>query len=176
MWVLSGLLGFVRLQGFTLSEPALFNQLVTALSKSLAHQAQILASHTSFICHRRREFYFFHLPAYFSDVSKLSMLSSPAVFADTLFREEDVARLLEATRSSSSLRSQQPMVDVASRCSSATSSRWRRSSPSRSPHRSPAKLRHQSSGSPSRPQKLVRFDSPAPSSAMKSPCKSHFRD
>ena len=39
MWVLSGLLGFVRLQDFTPSNPALFNQLVTALSKSLAHQA-----------------------------------------------------------------------------------------------------------------------------------------
>ena len=32
------------------------------------------------------------------------MLSSPAVFADTLFREDDVSRLLEATRSSSSLK------------------------------------------------------------------------
>ena len=31
MWVLSGLLGFVCLQGFTLADPALFNQLVAAL-------------------------------------------------------------------------------------------------------------------------------------------------
>ena len=32
------------------------------------------------------------------------MLSSPAVYADSLFREEGFARLLEATRSSSSLK------------------------------------------------------------------------
>ena len=57
MWVLSGLLGFVRLQDFTPADPALFNQLVTALSKSLAHQAQVTASHTTFLCHRLREFY-----------------------------------------------------------------------------------------------------------------------
>ena len=118
MWVLSGLLGFVRLQDFTPADPALFNQLVTALSKSLAHQAQVSASHTAFLCHRRREFYLSHLPAYFSDVSKRSMLSSPGVFADSLFREEDVSRLLKVTRSSSSLKSQQAIVDVASRRSS----------------------------------------------------------
>ena len=114
MWVLSGLLGFVHLQDFTPADPALFRHLVTALSKSLAHQAQVTASHTAFLCHRRREFYLSHLPAYFSDVSKRSMLSSPAVFADSVFREEDVSCLLEATQSSSSLKSQQAMVDVAS--------------------------------------------------------------
>ena len=43
MWVLSRLLGFVRLLDFTPADPALFNQLVTALSKSLAHQAQVSA-------------------------------------------------------------------------------------------------------------------------------------
>ena len=123
MWVLSGLLGFVRLQDFTPADPVLFNQLVTALSKSLAHQAQVTASHTAFLCHRRREFYFSHLPAYFSDVTKRSMLSSPAVYADSLFPEEDVTRLSEATRSSSSLKSQQAMVDVASRRPSASSAR-----------------------------------------------------
>ena len=175
MWVLSGLLGFVRLQDFNPVDPALFHQLVTALSKSLAHQAQITASHTTFLC--CREFYLSHLPAYFSDVSKHSMLSSPAVFADSLFREEDVSRLLEATRFSSSLKSQQAMVDVASRRPSSSSSfRQRRGSPSRSPRHSPVQRRRQSSAFPSRASKRVRFDSPAPSSALKSPRKSYFRD
>ena len=175
MWVLSGLLGFVQLQDFTPADPALFNQLVTALSKSLAHQAQVTASHTAFFCHRRREFYLSHLPAYFSDVTKRSMLSSPAVYSDSLFREEDVSRLLEATRSASSLKSQQAMVDVASRRPSASSARQRRASPARSPRRSPVQRRRQSSGSPSHPSKRVRFDSPALTSALKSR-KSHFRD
>ena len=134
------------------------------------------ASHTTFLCHRRREFYMSHLPAYFTDINKRSLLSAPAVFADTLLCEEDVARLLESTRFSSSLKLQQAMVDVASRRFSSSSSRQRRSSPGHSLVRSPAKRRRQSSGSPSRQQKRVRFDSPAPSSAMKSPLKSHFWD
>ena len=176
MWVLSGLLGFVRLQDFTPADPELFNQLVTALSKSLAHQAQVTASHTAFLCHRRREFYLSHLLAYFSNVTKHSMLSYPAVYAVSLFREEDVSRLLEATRSSSSLKSQQAMVDVASRRPSSSSVCQHRSSPARSPRHSPAQRRQQSSASPSRTSKRVRFDSSAPSSALKSPRKSHFRD
>ena len=100
------------------------------------------------------------------------MLSSPAVYADSLFCEEDVTRLLEATRSASSLKSQQAMVDVASRRSFASSARQHRPSPARSP----AQRRRQSSSSPSRPSKHVRFDLPAPTSALKSPRKSHFRD
>ena len=126
MWVLSGLLGFVRLQDFTPADPTLFSQLVTALSKSLAHQAQVTASHTAFLCHRRREFYLSHLPLYFGDVTKRSMLFSPAVYADSLFHEEDVSSLLESTRSASSLKSQQAMVDIASRRPSASSARQRR--------------------------------------------------
>ena len=177
MWVLSGLLGFVRLQDFTPADPALFHHLVTSLSKSLAHQAQVTASHTAFLCHRRHEFYLSHLPVYFSDVSKRSMLFSLVVFADSLFREEYVSRLLEATLSSSSLKSQQAVVDMASRRpSSSASFRQRRGSPARSPRRLPTQRRRQSSPSPSRASKRVRFDSPAPSSAMQSPRKSHFRD
>ena len=176
IWVLSGLLGFVRLQGFTPAVPALFNQLVTALSNSLAHQAHVSASHTAYMYHKRCEFYLSHLPAYFCDVNKRSTLSSPAVFADSLFCEEDVSRFLDATRSSSSLKSQQVMVDVASRRSSASTSRTRHFSPGRSPNCSPTRRCRQASGSPSRPQKRVRFDSLAPFAALKSPRKSHFRD
>ena len=106
MWVLSGLLGFIRIQGFSPSDPALFNQLVTVLSKSLAHQAHVAASHTTYACHKRREFYLSHLPAYFTDTTKRSLSSAPSVFADSLFREEDVGQLLDSTRLSSSLRSQ----------------------------------------------------------------------
>ena len=175
MWVLSGLLGFIRIQGFSPSDPSLFNQLVTSLSRSLAHQARVAASHTAYACHKRREFYLSHLPAYFSDSTERSLLSPPSVFADALFCEEDVSQFLDSTRSSSSLRSQQAMVDMVSRRSS-SASRARRTSPGRSPPRSPARRHCQSSGSPSRPSKRVRFDSPAPASALKSPRTSHFRD
>ena len=169
LWVLSGLFGFVRLQGFSPSDPVLFNQLVTALSKSLAHQASVTAFQISYICAKRKEFYLLHLPAYFTDSTTRSLLESPAVFADALFAEPDIACLLDATCSTSSLRSQQAMVDVASRGSS-SSSCGRRSSPRHSPgHPSPShRRRRRESGSPARSQKRVRFDSPAPASALKS--------
>ena len=170
MWVLSGLLGFIHIQGFTPSDPALFNQLVTALSKSLAHQAHVAASHTAYACHKRREFYLSHLLAYFTDATKHSLLSAPSVFADLLFREQDIHQLLDSTRSSSSLRSQQAMVVLVSHRAGSSAR------PHRSPPHSPARRRRQASSSPSRSTKRVRFDSPAPASALKSPRKQHFRD
>ena len=57
MWMLSALLGFVRLQNFAPEDSSLFNTLVTSLSKSLAHQASLTATHTAFVGLKRREFY-----------------------------------------------------------------------------------------------------------------------
>ena len=160
MWVLSGLLGFVRLQNFAPADVSLFNTLVTSLSKSLAHQASLYASHSAFLVLKRRQFYLSHLPAYFSDTNKRSMLAALAVCSDFLFAKADVARLLSDTQTSSSLRSQQALVDVASRSAGAHP---RRGSPRRSPGR-----RRRESGSPAHSSKRVRFDSPAPSSVLKS--------
>ena len=87
MWLLSGLLGFVRLQGFSPSDAPLFNTLVASLSKCLAHQASISASHTAFIGLKRRQFYLSHLPAYFTDVHKRAVMAAPLVCADSLFLE-----------------------------------------------------------------------------------------
>ena len=61
------------------------------------------------------------------------MMAAPLVCADSLFLESDVSRLLSDTQTSSSLRSQQALVDVASNRSGA---RRRRFSPARSPSRS----------------------------------------
>ena len=166
MWSLSGLLAFVRLQNFAPEDSSLFNTLVTSLSKSLAHQAFLTASHMVFLALKCRQFYLSHLPAYFSDVNKRLMLSAPAVCANFLFSEADVARLLCDTQTSSSLRSQQALVDVASRLAG---SRFHRSSPQCSPARqSPSRCRRRESGAPARGPKHVRFDSPAPNSALKS--------
>ena len=132
MWILSGLLGFMRLQNFAPADSSLFNTLVTSLSKSLAHQATLCASHTAFLVLKRRQFYLSHLPAYFSDVNKRSMLAAPAVCTDFLFAKAEVARLLSDTQTSSSLRTQQALVDDASRSAGACP---RRSSPRRSPAR-----------------------------------------
>ena len=113
MWLLSALLAFVRLQGFTPADASLFNTLVTCLSKCLAHQASISATFTAFLCLKRRNFYLSHLPAYFSEANKRAMLAAPVVGATSLFAEADVARLLADTQTSSSLHSQQALVDVA---------------------------------------------------------------
>ena len=95
------------------------------------------------------------------------MLAALLVCADSLFLESDVTRLLSDTQTSSSLKSQQAMVDVASNKSGP---RRRRFSPARSPARSsPARRRRRDSGSPARGSKRVRFDSPAPASALKPP-------
>ena len=93
------------------------------------------------------------------------MLSAPAVCADFLFAEADVSRLLADTRTASSLKSQQALVDIASR--SAGSRSWRMS-PRRSLGRQSPGRRRRDSGSPARGQKRVRFDSPAPSSTLRS--------
>ena len=76
-----------------------------------------------------------------------------------------MARLLSDTQTSSLLRSQQALVNVASRSAGA---RPRRSSPRRSPARQSPGCRLRESGSPARGSKRVCFDSPAPSSALKS--------
>ena len=93
------------------------------------------------------------------------MLSAPAVCSDFLFAEADVSRLLADTQTASSLKSQQALVDVASRSAWVRS---RRANPCRSPGCQSPGRRRQVSGSPARGQKCVRFDSPAPSSALKS--------
>ena len=49
LWLLSGVLAFVLLQGFSPSDASLFNTLVTSLSKCLAHQASLSASMTAFL-------------------------------------------------------------------------------------------------------------------------------
>ena len=173
MWLLSGLMGFVRLQGFSPSDAPLFNTLVTSLSRCLARQANISASHTAVIGLNRRQFDLSHLPAYFTDVHKRAMIASPLVCADSLFLKSDISRLLSDTQTSSSLRSQQALVDVASNRSGP---RCRCFSPACSPSRSsPSRRRRRELGSPSRSSKRVWFDSPAPSSALKPPNKGFRR-
>ena len=130
MWLLSGLLGFVCLQGFSPSDSSLFNTLVSSLSKCLTHQASVSASLTAFMGIKRLQFYLSHLPAYFSDINERSMLAAPLVCADSLFFESDVTRLLSDTQTSSTPKSQQAMVDVASHRSGP---RRRRASPAWSP-------------------------------------------
>ena len=172
MWVLSALLAFVRLQNFAPEDSSLFNTLVTSLSRSLAHQASLTVTHTAFVGLKRCSFYLSHFPAYFFGVNKWSMLSSPLVLASSLFSDSDISRLLADTQTSSSLCSQQALVDVVSRGAGARS---HRSSPFCSPSRSsPSHRKRWESGTPACSGKRVRLDSPAPNSALKG-LKAGFR-
>ena len=84
MWLLSGYWDLSGSKGLLLPMRALFNTLVTSLSKCLAHQASLAASQTAFVSLQRQQFYLSHLPAYFSEVNKRVMLASPLVCADTV--------------------------------------------------------------------------------------------
>ena len=64
MWLLSGLLGFVRLQVFASSDAASFNTLITSLSKCLAHQASLTVSQTAFVGLKRLQFYLSRIQGY----------------------------------------------------------------------------------------------------------------
>ena len=88
------------------------------------------------------------------------MVKAPVAFAQEMFLESEVQNLLEVTKACSSLKSQQAMLDVASR------SQARYQSPRRSPGHPVNKRRN--SCSPNRSPKRVRFDA-LPHSSAKSP-------
>ena len=169
MWMLAGLLGFIKRDGYKPSDQGLFEQLLSSVSIGLADLASSSASCVNFLTHKRRQFYVSHLPAYFPEPFKDALLNTPANMASSLFNEQDINNLLEVAKTCSSLRSQQAMVDVAK-------SQYRSRTPPRSP-RSPRSTSLGSSSnfqskrpsqSPSRSPKRVRFNN-LPVSSSKSP-------
>lgn len=81
LWVLSGLLGYLKAQGFMPEDKRLFDQLVTSLSKCLALQANVAASLTTFLATKRRRQYLSYLPSFYLDHQKRSLLGGPGHFA-----------------------------------------------------------------------------------------------
>ena len=164
MWVLSALLGYIKLQGFVPFDSSLFNQLVTSVSKGLAHQSSLAAQFTSYIAHKRWEYYLSLLPAYFPEQHKRSLLLAPAVFRGSLFCEDDVSKLLEVTRSCFNFRSQRALVDGASQGSCSHGS-----------HSSSRPRCRRDSESPPRSTKRMRFSKTFVSSLKSPTLKSSFR-
>ena len=161
MWVLTALIAFLKSDGYSPSDPALFNQFITSMSMGLSHVSNAASSGTSFLVKKRRDSYLSHLPPVFADVSKRSLLRSPANLATSLFLESDVSDARNLSQAASTFQSQQALVEVASRG---------RSSPNRgrSPSRSPRSGRRYRQGSNS--PKRVRYadaKSPPPSSFKK---------
>ena len=167
MWVLTGLMGLIRQEGYVPKDQTLFHQLVSSLSMGLAHQANIASAGASFTTLKRRHYYVDHLKPVYPDCLKRVLLASPALSSASLFREEDIARLVEVTNQSSSISAHQSMVEVASSLS-------RSRSPRRSPARSGSSFRPRSPRTPVRSPKRVRFSSPRssphrPAGTSKSP-------
>ena len=177
MWVLSGLIGYLKALNFSPSDEQFFDQLVTSLSKGLVHQTTIAASLTTFIATKRRRQYLSFLQSFFLDHQKRSLLESPITLVPYLFDEASVSRLVEWSNTTSSLQSQQALVDVASKASgksssSSSSSRSRApkssSSSSSSKKSSPSRSRSRSR-SPSGSSKRLKFGDSNPRSILKSP-------
>ena len=61
MWVLTGLLGLIRQEGFVPKDQQLFNQFVSSLSMSLAQQSNVAAADANFTCLKHRRLLFRHL-------------------------------------------------------------------------------------------------------------------
>ena len=127
------------------------------------------AAGTSFTCLKHRELYVNHLQPIFSDSLKIALLVSPTSFSQSLFLELDVDRLISLTSQSSTLKSNQAMVDLAA------SAVGHSHSPRRALARSPqCRTRHKGSRICPRSPKRVRFSGTPPSSSKSSP-KSNFQ-
>ena len=138
MWILSGVLAYVKSQGFVPRDPSLFDQLVSSLSKGMAQQAN------SWLPARRSS------AANEGSFTSLTFpLISPLALSDFLFSESVISRLLEVSCSSAALQSQQAIVEVASKGSG------RSRSPCRSSGRSFSKCG--SLCTPPRSSKCVKF-------------------
>ena len=164
MWVMSGLMGMIRSEGFAPKDPNLFNSFVNSLSMGLAQLASSSAQGVAFTEQKRRAFYVSHLPSHYPEEARKRLLRAPIFKSGDLFAEEEVNRLLQVSRDSVSLKSQQAVVDLVARGSSR----------SRSPRRSPrSSYRQKRSPSPaSRSPKRVRFSENNPKSPP--PSKSNF--
>ena len=129
------------------------NQFVSSLSMSLSHQASVAAAGANFTCLKRRRLLVRHLQPIYPEVLKQAVLASPSSFASSLFGESELGKFIALSGQSSSLRSHQAMVDLAS-----SAVRWPRS-PWRSPARSPrsSSSRSKSPKTPPCLPKRVRF-------------------
>ena len=74
MWVLAGLLGMLRNDGYSPRDLPLFNQFVASLSMGMAFQANATCNGTAFSVLKRREYYNSHLPSYISEQQKAHLL------------------------------------------------------------------------------------------------------
>ena len=161
MWVLSGLLALIRKEGFLPNDQALFQTLISSLSMGLAHQANMASSGITFATLKRRQLYTSHMPEHYSKSLRKELLKAPSCTGISLFRPEDLVRLAASNQESSSLRHQNALVRIVS---SFVRSRSPRSSPSR-----PGSSR---SRSPVRSPKRVRFSGTPPPSSNRSSSRS----
>ena len=115
LWVLSAVLGYVKREGFVAKDASLFEKLVSSVSIGLADTANAASSGVYFIGTKRRQFYISHLPAFFPAHHKRALLKAPLNLASYLFSEIDISNMLNVSHSTSSLKSQQALLEVVSK-------------------------------------------------------------
>ena len=76
------------------------------------------ASMVSFITKKRRDLHIAHLPSYYPEPQRKALNRAPANLASSLFDESAIQELVQAASTSSSLRTQQALLDVASKSAS----------------------------------------------------------
>ena len=94
MWVLTGLLGLIRQEGFVPKDQQLFNQFVSSLSMSLAHQSNVAAADANFTCLKHRCLLVRHLEPIYPENLKQDLLASSSSFASSLFDESKLSRFI----------------------------------------------------------------------------------
>ena len=79
MWVLSGLLGYIRSEGFVPQDRALFDQMVSSISIGLSDVVNTAAGCVNFITHKRRDFVLSNLPAACPEPLKKAILKASSL-------------------------------------------------------------------------------------------------
>ena len=143
MWVLSGLIGFLKRDGYSPSDQSLFDSMIYSLSAGLLDIGSSSLALTNFVGLKRRQYITSHLPPYFPDTLRRPLLAAPFSSAESLFREEDIENLLASAQARQTLKTQQAMIEASLK--SAKTSPDRRSSfkrkQGRSPQRSPKRVK-----------------------------------
>ena len=92
MWIFTSLLGLIRQDGFVPRDPQLFDQFVSSLSMSLAHQSNIASAGANFTCLKCCRLLVCHLQPIYQEVLKLALLSPSC--ASTLFDDLELSKFI----------------------------------------------------------------------------------
>ena len=122
-WLLSSLLAHIKDDGYTPSDPALFDKNISSLSAALASQTMMAAGVTDFVSSKRRESYLAHAACPIAESVKRDLLVAPgteSILYDQPLLEKVVSHMKEDSLISSTA-SLASLSKAASHCRSRSS-------------------------------------------------------